>query len=210
MTRRPWIWMLALAAMAAVAGCTGTGPCRLCDAIEERDVDTVRALVNDGEPATQQALEVAADPARVFSRSMTSPDAIDRDIVEALLDHGDPNTRWMLARARGRDDRYSGGSQTTVYLAAALMELWGDAAIVEQLVARGLDVRGTPGGEALRQAAIDERLEGARALLSAGAPVNHVGVNVMGRTTPLAEAIQTRNLELIALLESAGAVEWID
>lgn len=210
MTRRLLLWFLVLATMAAVSGCTGTDVCNLCDAIEERDVEAVRTLLNNGEPVTQAALDMAADPSRVRSRSMASPDAVDREVVDLLLERGDPNAYWMLARSRGRNDTFSSGSQTTVYLAAALMDLWGNAAIVEQLITRGLDVRGTPGGEALREAAIGERLEAARALLAAGAPVNHVGVNVLSRTTPLAEAIQTRNLEMIALLEDAGAVEWVD
>jgi ankyrin repeat protein len=90
------------------------------------------------------------------------------------------------------------------------MELWGDRALVDRLIARGLDVRGTPGGQALRKAVITRRLDAVKALLAAGAPVNHAGVHVLDRTTPLAEAIQTRDLALIDLLESAGAVEWAD
>jgi ankyrin repeat protein len=80
--------------------------------------------------------------------------------------------------------------------------------MVALLVSRGLDVRGTPGGEALRAAVIARRHAAVRALLDAGAPVNHVSVN-SDRTTPLAEAIQTRDLALIEMVEAAGGLEWV-
>jgi len=200
---------VALAA-AVLTGCSAPPPCRLCDAVEARDLAAVRALLAQGEAVTARVLETAADPNRVVARTPPGgPEAIDREIVDLLLENGDPNARWMLAGSRLRSGS-SSGSQKAVYLAEALMELWGDRAMVERLLARGLDVRGTPGGQALRQAVISRRPDAVRALLAAGAPVNHVGVNVLDRTTPLAEAIQTRDLALIALLESAGAVEWAD
>jgi hypothetical protein len=195
---------------AALTGCSAPPPCRLCDAVDARDVVAVRELLADGEAVTTRVLETAADPSHVVARTPAGgPEAVDREIVELLLERGDPNARWMLAGSRLRGSS-SSGSQKAVYLAEALVEVWGDRALVERLIARGLDVRGTPGGQALRQAVISGRQDAVVALLAAGAPVNHVGVNVLDRTTPLAEAIQARDLALIALLESAGAVEWVD
>ncbi len=194
-----------------VSGCDDVPPCPLCDAIEARDAGAVRARLAEGAAVTEYAVELAADPNRVVGRVGGEPEGVDRKIVDLLIERADPNTSWK--RVSGGSGRYSSatrGSQSTVYLAEALMELWGDLALVDRLLARGLDVRGTPGGQALRQAVISRRTEAAKALVAAGAPVNHVGIDVLDRTTPLAEAIQLRDLETIALLEAAGAVEWPD
>lgn len=206
--RRAVAAVLVLATL-SLAGCEAPPPCRLCDAIEARDVGSVRALLAAGEAVTPRVLEEAADPSRVTARAGGDPGPVDRELVDLLLETGDPNAYWRIAGNRLRHSSMS-SAQTTLYLAESLMELWGDRALVERLLARGLDVRGTPGGQALRQAVISRRADAVRALVAAGAPVNHAGVNALDRTTPLAEAIQTRDLELIALLEAAGAVEWSD
>jgi hypothetical protein len=204
-------WHLAVAISAfTLSGCASSPPCDLCDAIEARDAGAVNSLLAQGSPVTTQVLELAADPNRVIARTPPGgPEAVDREIVERLIEQGNVNARWMRTGSRLRNSS-SSGSQTAVYLAEALMELWGEPALVQRLVARGLDVRGVPGGQALRQAVISRRLDAVRALVDAGAPVNHVGVNALEATTPLAEAIQTCDPALIALLESAGAVEWMD
>jgi hypothetical protein len=199
---------LALCAL-ALTGCGGPPPCRLCDAVEARDAAGVRAMLTAGESVSVRALQIATDPTLVAVRTQGGDEGRDRAIAELLLEKGDPNAHWTTAGGRLRGSS-SSGSQETVYVAEALMESWGDRAMVDRLLARGLDVRGTPGGQALRQAVISRRHDAAEALLAAGAPVNHVGVNVLDQTTPLAEAIQTRDLALIGLLEAAGAVEWVD
>ncbi len=206
--RRTGILSMLLLGALALAGCDEPPPCRLCEAVAARNPGTVRALIGQGEPVSQRALEEAADPNWISSRlELESPDARDREIVEVLVQHGDPNTKWTETSRRSRSST-SSGTTTTTYLAAALMQTWGDEQMVALLVRRGLDVRGPAGGEALRQAVIGRRHAAVRALLDAGAPVNHVSVNG-DRTTPLAEAIQSRDLALIESLEAAGAVEWV-
>lgn len=206
MSRLGLVLPLLMLAGLLVAGCDDIPPCPLCDAIEARDVAAVRARLAEGHAVTMYALELAADPNRVESRVMGSPQDVDREMVDVLLETADPNTSWK----RVSSGKGTGGSQKRIYLAEALMELWGDTALLDRLIARGLDVRGTPGGQALRQAVISQRTEAVKRLIAAGAPVNHVGINVPARTTPLAEAIQLRDLDVIGLLEQAGAVEWVD
>lgn len=208
MTRHALLVGLLLAG-ALAAACDAPPPCALCDAIEARDAAAVRAQLGAGAAVTSREIELAADPARVVVRTGGGPQAADREVVELLVERVDPNVSWKVVSG-GLRGSSSTGSQKTRYLAEALMELWGDRAILDRLVARGLDVRGVPGGQALRQAVISGRVDAVRALVAAGAPVNHVGINLVERTTPLAEAIQTRDLALIALLEQAGAVEWVD
>ena len=53
----------------SLAGCAGTPPCGLCDAIDARDVAGLRALLDQGEPVTAAALEQAADPIVILSRT---------------------------------------------------------------------------------------------------------------------------------------------
>lgn len=207
MTRRSvGLWGV-VASCAFLAGCGAPPSCALCDAIEARDPAAVRTALAAGAAVTAREVELAADPNRVVTRASGSPDARDREIVEALIDTADANVSWKVLGGglRGSSSR---GSQRTRYLAEALMELWGDRPLLDRLMARGLDVRGTAGGQALRQAVASGRTDAVRALVAAGAPVNHVGINLLEQTTPLAEAIQLRDLDLIALLEAAGAVEW--
>jgi len=59
---------VALAA-AVLTGCSAPPPCRLCDAVEARDLAAVRALLAQGEAVTARVLETAADPNRVVARS---------------------------------------------------------------------------------------------------------------------------------------------
>ena len=114
---------------------------------------------------------------------------------------------WRRATNRGpRQGGLASGSQQVVYFARAVVELFGDRAGVDRLIARGLDVRGSPGGEARRLAAVGGHLDTARSL-DAGAPVNHVGVNVWNDDAA-GRAIQTRMARLRC--SGGGAVEWVD
>jgi len=199
--------LLLVVASAGFAACAD-GPCRLCDAVEARDASAVRTLLEEGEPVTAVVLEVATDPGLVMTRLKGDrPEPRDREIVEMLLDRGDPHARWVVS-SYGR--RSTSATRVTRFAASSVMELWGDRAMVDLLRRRGLDVNGQAAGEALRHAVANRRHEAVRALIDAGVAVNFVGINVLQRTTPLAEAIQTRDLDVIAMLEAAGAVEWID
>jgi hypothetical protein len=187
----------------------------LCAAIEARDPGQVSALLEAGAPVDAQVLELAVDPEVLASR-LRGSDPEDRDyaIAMLLLEHADPNVRWRKF-AQGRGASTPGGSTQGFgstnpdyqYLAASITTLWDDPAPLALLTERGLDIEGVPGGEALYRAVAAQHMSSVKTLLAAGAPVNHRYVN-HPRNTPLSEAIQTRNVELIALLEEAGAVEW--
>lgn len=192
---------LLLASALGLAGCDDPPPCPLCAAVEARDPAAVQALLDRGETVTRQALEAAIEPRAIDRRSGSRPEPRDRRMAELLLSRGDANARWTVVRS-GR-----GSQQTQRHLGAALLTTWPDARMVALLLQRGLDVKGDPGGEALRAATARGGHEAVRALLAAGAPVNHAGPDGKAPTA-LAEAIQRRDAALIELLERAGALEW--
>lgn len=191
--------------LALLTAC-GAAPCLLCDAIESGDEARVRVRLAAGDTVTPAVLRLALDQTTILGRlRMAELGATERAIADAVLQRADVNQRWSELTT----DRYSArSSRSYVYAAAAAVQTWGDSAMVAMLLDRGLDVGGVPGGEALVMAAREGRDEALRLLLSAGAPVNHTGVSVP--STALAEAIQRRDLALIALLEAAGAVEWTE
>jgi len=199
-------WLLPL------AGCDEPPPCPLCPAIAQRAPQAVQALLDRGEPVTREALEKAIEPRRLDQRTQFSLEPRDRRIAELLIARGDVNARWHVsASSGGRGSSTVRGSGYQRHLAAAVMVNWPDPALVALLVQRGLDVKGEAGGEALRAAAVAGSRDAVRAWIAAGAPVNHVGTEgSFGRTTALAEAIQRRDLAMIADLEAAGALEWPD
>jgi len=191
--------------LALLAACS-TAPCPLCRAIEAGDEPAVRARLAAGDSVTLAALQLAIDQTTILGRlGMAELGATDRAIADAVLQHADVNRRWSEVTT----DRHSArSSRSYVYAAAAAVQTWGDSAMIALLLDRGLDVRGVPGGEALVVAAREGRADAVRLLLAAGAPVNHTGVSVP--STALAEAIQRRDLALIATLEAAGALEWTE
>lgn len=214
------VWHLALAAGVAwlLAACSERPPCTLCPAIDQRDPQALQGLLARGEPVTVAALEHAFDPNLLTVRLRgDAPGATDRRIAELLIDAGDVNSQWTVVllsggggSARSTTGRSGSSWQFKRTLAGAVIETWPDAAMVARLLQRGLDVRGAAGGEALRSAAAAGGRTAVQALLAAGAPVNHVGADKLRPTTALAEAIQRRDLAVIADLEAAGALEWPD
>jgi ankyrin repeat protein len=191
--------VLALGAFA----CGAPPPCELCDAVAAGDTAAVGAALRAGAAVTPQAWQTALE--RLDRGGGRDPvDAKDREIVDVLLRHGaDPNHVWVTTSGVRRDLR----SRTERFAAATLLAAWDDPSLVDALIERGLDATGTAGGEALVAAAGAEHGRAVARLLEAGAPVNHVSAH--DGLTALASAIQTRNLAVIAALESAGAVEWV-
>lgn len=197
--------LLSCATLLSAVACDDT-TCRLCEAVLARNPATVRALLASGEPVTPYALETAVTRTDWVGARPPGPE--DVEILELLIDRGDANTSWTVT-SRGRAS--SVGSSRRCYFSAGVVEAGRqDPALVRRLLARGLDGRGAAGGEALHKAVAMGALDVARALIDAGAPVNHATTCGISATTPLHEAIQTRSLEMIALLEQAGAVEWAD
>lgn len=199
------VLVLGAALLTAVAGCDDTS-CRLCDAVRASDVAVTRSLVASGDPVSSSVLETAVEEADWVGTRAPSPQ--DLEILALLIDRGDPNASWTTT-SRGRAS--SVGSSRRCYFSAGVVGAGRqDPALVRRLLARGLDVRGTPGGEALHKAVALQAIDVVRVLLDAGAPVNHPTTCDTYPMTPLHVAIQARDLKMIALLEAAGAVEWTD
>lgn len=204
--------LIGAAALLPLAGCGEPPPCPLCPAIGQRDPPAVQALLDRGEPVTREALEDAIEPRRLDQRTQFRIEPRDRRIAELLIARGNVHARWHVSTTSGGTGTSSvRGSGFQRHLAAAVMVNWPDPAMVALLLQRGLDAKGEAGGEALRAAVVAGGRDAVRAWIAAGAPVNHVGTEgSFGRTTALAEAIQRRDLAMIADLEAAGALEWPD
>jgi hypothetical protein len=192
-------------------------PCPLCESIASEDVATVERALAGGAGVTDRAWRAALE--RVDSPQ--DSDGSPLQIVARLIEHGaDPNFAWTtfeqstgasVGEARtGRSSNLGPRSSETsrrMFAAAAVAADTDDVATMNALLAKGLDVKGQGAGEALIVAAALEHLKTVRRLLEAGVPVNYVASQAP-RRTPLAEAIQTRNLAVIGALEAAGGREW--
>jgi ankyrin repeat protein len=115
------------------------------------------------------------------------------ELVEFLLQHGaDPNVPV--------DDVY------TCLLLAVESDDSASAAIVEQLIKAGADIRktGTNGWTPLHMAANCGHIEKAKILIQAGAEVNRQ-TDIDGGNTALMEAARSGNAEMVQLLLDHGA-----
>lgn len=191
--------------------------CPLCDAVVTEDPTAVERALSDAATVNDRAWRMALE--RVDSPQ--DHEGPPLEIVTTLLSRGaDPNYFWTGASG---GTSQAGGSVTfgdvTVgsgssrssgrrhFAAAAVAGDTDKVQTIDLFLQKGLDVKGAPAGEALVAAARASHVNTVRRLLQAGVPVNYVASEVPRRTA-LAEAIQTRDLAVIAALESAGAREW--
>jgi hypothetical protein len=187
--------------------------------VASEDADAVDRALAGGTPVTEAAW--AAALGRVGS--IQDREGPQLRIARLLLDHGaSPEYSWTgvlggQASATGAsirlgDTTVGGGSSSSStrrrYFAAALVAGdTDDASLIGAFLEKGLDPKGQAAGEALVVAAMKGHVNVVKRLLAAGVSPNYVA-SQPPRRTALAEAIQTRRLDVIAALEAAGAREW--
>lgn len=188
---------IAFADPAAAERVLAAGP---LDLAAEVDADGARV------PLVRLAVEVAAghrsdvDVGSERGPRLAAGDARALEVLRRLFDAGaDPNFSWRVSGGRS-------SSYTTYYLVERAV---GDsAAALDVLLAAGLDPKSPGVGEALVSASGRGLTAVVRRLVEAGANVNHVQRKT-GRTA-LSEAVHGRRLEVIEILERAGAREWVE
>jgi hypothetical protein len=168
------------------------------------------------------AAEVDADGARVpLVRLAVEVAAGHRSDVDLAgergprLAAGDPRALAVLRRlfSAGADANFSwrvSGGRSSSYTTYYLVEraVGESAGALDVLRAAGLDPKSPGVGEALVTASERGLTAVVRRLVEAGANVNHAQRKT-GRT-PLSEAVHRRRLEVIGILERAGAREWVE
>lgn len=178
-----------------------TSDCELCDAVETNDPAQVRTALENQVPIDDRAWQVA-----VISLSNSNGGTAETAIARLLVERGaDPNAFWVMGGTRAsRSAVQTAGSK--MWASAVLAQASAAPDLVDTMVAHGLDVKGPAGAQALIAAAILERTAAVASLLRAGVPANSSD----GEPGPsaLAYAIQTRNLELIRVIEASGGREW--
>jgi len=150
--------------------------------------------------AATGALDVALTGFETSSRT----EVARRAIVVALLEAGaNPNDATTTGGGGLRGTAISRSGSSGLRYAAERVARANDDDLLELFIAKGLDVKGAPGGAALTAAAAEGRVTMVRRLIALGANVNpHLG------RSPLAEAIHGRHRDVIALLDEKGAREW--
>jgi hypothetical protein len=176
-------------------------PCPLCDAVATKDPEQVEAALASDATVSPRAWRDAIDNLQGFVDAR-GPEV---EIARMLAEHGgDPNVWWSTGSRASRSAISSAGGQTW---AAAVLAMAADRPeLVDALIAHGLEVSGRPGGEALVGAAAAGHARVVARLLKAGVPPNYK--STAEGVTPLALAIQTGNIEVIAAIEQAGGREW--
>lgn len=179
----------------AGAACSPAEPCPLCDAVAAGDVARAEAVLQAGAVVDRVSWELAVT-------ALANGDTGAAGLVTLLARHGaDPNhTIAVIGEARRGAPSRSGATAVAGIIAGSVS----DAALVDVLIANGLDVQRSPGVEALHAAAAAGHTAVVRRLLKAGVPVNAVADG----QTALALAIQTRHQPTIEALEAAGGLEW--
>ena len=175
--------------------------CPLCEAVATNDPAKVRVALDDGAPMADAAWEAA-----VRRVTDSGADASAVEIVRTMLSRGaDPNASWFVGGTEARRSAIQPAA-TRMWASAVLAQSTASDALTAAMITHGLAPRGQAAAEALIAAAISERVPAVRRLIDAGVPPNRVDGE--GGPSALARAIQTRNLELIAVLEAAGGREW--
>lgn len=165
-------------------------PCALCQAVERQDPEGVSSGLAAGAAVDDRAWHAALQQLPTGSDSAKA-------IVRLLATNGaNPNYTWRFSRSTPEGD----------WAAAIVAERTDDLALIDALIAHGLDVKGQAGAEALVAAAAGAREGVVQRLLAAGVPADARGR--WPQRSALAEAIQTRHAGTIAALEAAGATEW--
>jgi hypothetical protein len=207
--RRPWSrpsvpsGLLAIA-LAATPACHPAGP---------REAALVQAIKDKNPQAAQQAIAAGVDfrsdvkdqsgrllplPFFLVRETASTPGPPDPRLeqiaVAAFAAGADPNARYrgqrLIAEAvRGRS-----------------------VVVVDAMIKAGLDVKGYATGLALLAACRDDHAGIVERLVAAGADVNFQDLSATATTpleTPLAAAVRVHDAAMIAVLERAGAREWI-
>jgi hypothetical protein len=177
-----------------------TTPCPLCDAVDTGDPAAVKAALDGRTAIDNRAWQIA-----ILAVANAPGSQPSMEIARLLVEAGaDPNAWWSMPMPARRSAVSGRGGQLR---ASVVLAMTADTPVlVDALIARGLDVSGPPGGEALVAAAGIAHLAVVERLLSAGVPPNYQSHD--DGLMPLAAAIQTRHLGVIAAIESAGGREW--
>ena len=185
----------------------------LADATLKGDVERVRAIIAAGAldfakdvtaagttyPLTRFVIEVSQGA--LPGDGPRAGDTRVLEIVRALFAAGaNPNFSWEQSAARS--------TSSTTYWVVERVAARDDTALLDVLIDAGLDVKGAGAGEALITAAERGHATVVARLIAAGADVNH-RQRKSGRTA-LSEAVHMGRREVIALLDAAGAREWVE
>ena len=219
---KPVLSALIVATGLALVACRGESPdlTALCAAVESRDVDQVRALL-DKTPrdlnADQGTTGVRCRPFEM-AISQVEPERLTKDqrpldIVRLMFDRGaDANSCWSIDRSGSSRVRRSSGSESRPVCVIEYAAGTQSDAFVRLAIERGAKVTGGAGAAALGAAAAAGELAIAKTLLAAGAPINEVTSSPdPGRTeTPaLGMAVANFQMEMVAFLEAQpGAREF--
>ena len=175
--------------------------CPLCDAVATNEPADVRAALDRGAPMATLAWEAA-----VIHLGNAPDGEAEAQIVRLLLERGaDPNAYFFVGGTMASRSAVQ-PSASKIWASSVIAQSTAADEITAAMITHGLAPRGQAAAEALIAAAISERVPAVRRLIDAGVPPNRVDGE--GGPSALARAIQTRNLELIAVLEAAGGREW--
>lgn len=177
-----------------------TAPCPLCAAVDAGDPVAVKAALDAGTALDDRAWQAAI---LAVSNAPGSQPAIE--IARLLVEAGaDPNAGWSMPMPARRSAMSGRGGQLRASVVLAMTD--DTPVLVDALIAHGLDIGGPPAGEALVAAAGVAHLTVVERLLRAGVSPNYASQDA--GLMPLAAAIQTRHLGVIAAIENAGGREW--
>jgi len=208
--------IVSAAALAVVSACARAGPHEqaLAAAIEKKDVAAARSALASGVDFDTD-VTVGNDPPRALLSFL-----VDR--IGFRVGPADPRLEEIAAAvfAAGADPNYRirrhGGGGTTRRMISSrgplcLVEeaVWARSpALIDTMLKAGLRVKEECASRALIAACREGQTLIVQRLVTAGADVNYKATSYGRTETPLSAAVKRRHVEIVDILDRAGAQEW--
>ncbi len=192
--------VVAAVGLSAACGVTDAASTELCAAIAARDVPRAEKVLAAG-PVDWLRQQGACLPARDAFLAADRPEGLR--IAIAMLDRGlDPNA---IVTTHGGSRIGSRSTMTSTQSLAEIAATLEDPALVNALLAKGLDVKRPGTGQAVAVAAASGNLRAVEVLARSGVDLNQPDDG----STALGVAIQYRHHAVIAFLDGKGAKEAV-